>query len=207
MSKRKCSLILNLLLLALEIAGFSVLIALRHQIPVVYYTVDSNILALCSAALYTAFLLAGKGIPKWLQMVKYTATVCLSVTFLVVLLILGPMYQFRYDYLLLHEELLYQHLLCPVVGILAFLLSDGPDAMTRRENLLGISFTILYAAILTPLNILRIVTGPYPFLLVYEQPVWQSVLWLFLILALAYLIAFFLRKARTHISARKRRCA
>ena len=46
-----------------------------------------------------------------------------------------------------------------------------------------------YAVILMMLNILWIADGPYPYLRVYEQPVWASVLWGLAILGSTYGIA------------------
>lgn len=44
------------------------------------------------------------------------------------------------------------------------------------------------------LNVLKIVEGPYPFLLVYKQPVVHSILWTVVILAITYAIALILKK-------------
>ena len=51
---------------------------------------------------------------------------------------------------------------------------------------------VLYAAVIVTLNLTRTVRGPYPFLLVYEQPVWASLLWAGVILGTAWLIALLL---------------
>ena len=45
--------------------------------------------------------------------------------------------------------------------------------------------------------------GPYPFLMVYKQPVWASVLWLIAIPGGAYLIALLLYKLSLKVSARR----
>ena len=44
------------------------------------------------------------------------------------------------------------------------------------------------------LNVLKIVEGPYPFLLVYKQPIFHSIIWTILILAMTYAIALILKK-------------
>lgn len=49
--------------------------------------------------------------------------------------------------------------------------------------------TACYAVIMIVLNILHMVDGPYPYLRVYNQPVYMSVLWCFIILGGAYAIA------------------
>lgn len=189
----KKSLIFNLLIVVLEIIGLIVTLFYNNRISYEYYTEDSNILALFSSLLFVIFLLKGK-IPKWVQLFKYMTTICLTVTFLVVIFILAPMYNFAYNYLLFHNSLLYQHLLCPILSIITFLFFDDIDVLGVRENFFGIFLTILYAVILIVLNIMELVVGPYPFLMVRNQSLFMSIVWFVLIIGLAYLIAFILRK-------------
>ena len=58
----------------------------------------------------------------------------------------------------------------------------------------GLYFTMIYAIIIIALNIIKIVEGPYPFLLIYNQPVVHSVIWTIVILAITYAIALILKK-------------
>ena len=44
------------------------------------------------------------------------------------------------------------------------------------------------------LNVLCLVEGPYPFLMVYNQPILQSILWIIIIYAITYAIALILKK-------------
>lgn len=192
MSKRKISILLNSLIVILETIGLIVTIKVNHRISYEYYTEDSNILALISSLLFVIF---SKGkIPKWLQMFKYMTTICLTVTFLVVIFILAPMYNFNYSYLLLHNSLLYQHLLCPILIIITFIFFDEIDELNFKDNLIGISLTVIYAIVLIVLNILELVSGPYPFLMVKNQSVMMSIIWFVVILSLTYVIGLLLRK-------------
>ena len=52
--------------------------------------------------------------------------------------------------------------------------------------------TLAYAAVILPLNILRVIVGPYPFFEVYHQPVYVSVLWAVGLLGVNYLYAWLL---------------
>ena len=54
--------------------------------------------------------------------------------------------------------------------------------------------TAVYAVCSTTGNALKIMNGPYPFLRVYEQPLYMSVIWFVLILSLAYIIALVIYK-------------
>ena len=53
--------------------------------------------------------------------------------------------------------------------------------------------TIIYAAVMIVLNLLKVLRGPYPFLYVYEQPIYMSVIWAVAILALTYILGLILR--------------
>jgi hypothetical protein len=193
MDKKKISIILNFLIVVFEIIGFIVVVRTTSKVSIEYYTEDGNILALISSSLFLVFMLMKKDIPKVLKMFKYISTIGLAVTFFVVIFVLAPMYNFDYGYLLLKDGLLYQHLICPVLGIISFVLVDDIGKISVRDNIMGLSFTILYGFVLVILNITGIVVGPYPFLKVKEQSIIMSCLWFIVIDGLAFLIAFLLR--------------
>ena len=54
--------------------------------------------------------------------------------------------------------------------------------------------TLVYALVLVILNLAKLVDGPYPFLKVYQQPVYMSCIWVLAILGGAYLIAALLAR-------------
>lgn len=127
--RRKYSLFFNMLVIWLEIIGFLILILSSHNIPIEYFTIDSNILALIVSIVFVIYIMRRLEIPYWLRVLKYVSTTCLAITFLVVIFVLAPMYNMNYGWLLFHNELLYQHLLCPVFFMITFLLFDNfsPD--------------------------------------------------------------------------------
>lgn len=194
MNRRKISLLLNILIVILEIIGLIISVNIHHRLSIEYYTVDSNILALISSLIFTTYLMKKKEIPGWLKTFKYSTTICLTITFVVVIFILAPTYNFNYNLLLFHEELLYQHFLCPILGIISFIFFDKYENFTRKENILGMNLTLVYGIIILILNILDIVVGPYPFLMIKKQSALTSILWIIIILSIAYLIAYTLRK-------------
>ncbi len=191
--KKRMSIYLNLLIVIFEIIGFIISIGVNKRVAIEYYTEDSNLLALISSFLFVIFLLLKNKIPRWLQLFKYMTTICLTVTFLVVLFILGPMLNFNYEWLLLSNGLLFQHLLCPVLSIVVFLLFDDIESFKKRDSIRGVYLTIIYAIIIVILNILKVIKGPYPFLYVYEQPIYMSIIWAITIPGFAFLIAILLR--------------
>lgn len=194
MNKRKISLSLNIIIIILELIGFLLTIKENGRLGIEYYTEDSNILALISSSIFVIYILFNKKIPKYLKLLKYTSTICLTVTFLVVIFILAPMYNFNYGFLLFHNELLFHHLLCPIICIISFIFFDGMQEYKIIDNILVTSVTLLYGLILIILNIKKVVDGPYPFLKVYNQPIYISIIWAISIISFSYLIALLLRK-------------
>ena len=89
-----------------------------------FYTVDSNILVgLASLILiiYEYLLLKKKikKIPKYVYIIKYIATVAVSLTFLVTLLYLSPLYGSKFLFLYQNSNLLF-HLLVPLLSFISF---------------------------------------------------------------------------------------
>lgn len=188
------SLILNILIFLLEVVGLIVNLSINKRIGVEYYTSLSNILILITSLLFIIYFFKREKIPKYLKILKLSSTVCISITFLIVILVLAPMYNFNYKYMLFHNELLYYHLLCPILSIITFIFFDDLNDFNKKDSYFGLSFTLLYAIILSTLNILKIVYGPYPFLRVYEQSIFVSIIWFILINGLSYLVGVILIK-------------
>lgn len=164
-----------------------------------FYTVLSNIIGLVAAGTLAAVqlfaLLAGKRVPYFARMLKYIATVCLTLTFLVVVCILAPAGGAAgFRHMFLDGAFLFQHLLCPVLCFVSFCFLEGKPALGRKAVSAALVPTVLYAAVIYPLNIFRVIAGPYPFLLVYARPVWQTLLYAVLIFAGNYLLAAVIRR-------------
>lgn len=187
----KKSLIINILLVILEIVGLYMSYYYHNRIAIEYYTVLSNILVLITSLVFSIYLIKKLNIPTWLKILKHTATTSIALTFLVVIFILAPMYNFNYNYMLFYQELILHHLICPILSIITFIFFD--NIKIEKNNIkYGISFTLIYAFIIIILNILKIVIGPYPFLMVYNQPIYMSIIWFILIVGLSYLISIIL---------------
>ena len=191
--KKKISLLLNGLMIIFEV--IALIINLHNNgLLIEYYTIDSNMLALVSSLIYFVYLILDEKMPRWLEIFKYMTTVCLTITFLVVIFILAPMYEFNYKFFLLDGAFVYQHLLCPIMAVVTFLFFDTLHKFNIRDYIRGLYLTVIYAIILITLNIVGIVKGPYPFLMVKEQSVMASVLWCIFLTLFDYLIAVCLGK-------------
>ena len=170
-----------------------------------YYTVCSNLFALLTSVICLYFnvkCLMGLRffIPSWAKVLKYLSTCTLMVTLFIVIFVLVPLYGGGTEtliYFLFTGEMLYHHLLCPLFALASFVwIDEGSFAGERRLPLLAVAPTLLYGVIVTVLNVVGVVYGPYPFLRVTTQPLWQSALWYPAILLLAYVLAFLVWKLR-----------
>ena len=112
-------------------------------------------------------------------------------TFLTVVFVLAPMYGPDGHYvMLLTSSMLYNHFLNPVTALLSFVLLERAPALPRRAVGRAMIPTLVYGGIMLAANVAKVYKGPYPFLYVYEQPLWTSCMWVVVILGGALLIAW-----------------
>lgn len=176
MEKYDVGICLNILLIILEIVALIQCFDALGCIDFAYYTIDSNIFVLVSAILY---LVKRKNIPQIVQFAKYSSTLSVLITFIVVVFVLYPMSDFNFEFLFLAGPNPLMHVLCPIMALISFLFFEENNLEnTLKNNFRALYFTVIYAIIMIGLNILKIVVGPYPFFKFYEQPVLMSVLWI-----------------------------
>ena len=156
----------------------------------VFYTQNSNYFLLAVTLAHLYFLLKKQPVPKSVNRLKYIATCTTTVTFVVAVAVLLPMYKRPYI-TFLNGANLFQHTLCPILGVATLPLMDPVE---KRDSILALIPTGLYALVMVPLNYFRVFDGPYPFLRVHNQPWYMSVLWLLAIFLVAFGIAVILRK-------------
>ena len=164
-----------------------------------FYTLDSNLLLLTACltkAVIEGQVLTGRKlfVPSYVSVFKYVAVSMTSLTFLVVALILVPMAGGirAIPQLFFRNAGMFLHFLCPLTAAASLIFADRTALPDRRVTLAALLPTLLYALILTLLNLLRIVDGPYPFLRVWAQPIWQSLMWFVAILTAAWTVAWLL---------------
>ena len=143
------------------------------------------------------FLLKKQPVPKSVNRLKYIATCTTTVTFVVAVAVLLPMYKRPYI-TFLNGANLFQHTLCPILGVATLPLMDPVE---KRDSILALIPTGLYALVMVPLNYFRVFDGPYPFLRVHNQSWYMSVLWLLAIFLVAFGIAVILRKVCSKVKA------
>ena len=154
-----------------------------------FYTENSNVFAffvcLLVAVCQAVRLFRGGQLPRWVKGLKFVAACCLTMTFLTVVFVLGPCYadQGGTVFLLTESSMLYHHLLNPLCVFCSFVLLEREPKLPARCIPLALVPTVLYGSIALWANVRRLWVGPYPFLMVYDQTVEQTVLWCAAILA------------------------
>ena len=190
------STILNILVAVLGTIGL--VIAIKENINLMeFYTEDSNILALVVSLIYAIFMLIKKDrelLPKWIVVLRYVATCCLALTFIVVITVLSLLSYDNYFEGLIHlttsGSMLYHHLLCPVISIISFIFFEGDRRLNKKKTIYyAIIPTFIYGLIMIILNLLKVEEGPYPFLMVYNQAFYMSIIWIIVIYLVDYLIS------------------
>lgn len=167
----------------------------------IYYTQDSNIfaMAVCAISVVCTLICIIMGMnkrPVWIRRLKHVAASCLAVTLIVEMCVLVPMNcrrladfprEFRYG--MLYGEMLYMHTVCPLLMIFSFLFLE-PGKKMRGNVYIALVPTIIYGSVSLYMNYIRAYIGPYPFLYIYIQPVYMTIVWMIVIVGGAALIAW-----------------
>ena len=156
-----------------------------------FYTTDSNLLCGISWTF-----------PPSLSVLRYISSVCLALTFFVVLLVLGPENGFAHEFL--GGTRFFSHLLCPFLSIFLFLFMEEKRSLPLSVIGKTLGVTLLYAIPLLILNGIGLVSGPYSFLKIREQSVGQTIFWIVAILLGNALLALALQKGKNLFSDNKK---
>lgn len=185
MQRKKIALFLNVLASVLGLIG--TLMTLRGgPWAFLFYTLDSNIVAMISSFVYVAVSLwiqrkgeGNMGLPAWVHELRYVGTCTVALTLIVVLFILMPMYmRSGYGFAILTEGAqLYHHTLCPALSLVSFIFFEDNSALSKRSVRNPSYVTGIYAVILIALNLLKVLEGPYPFLFIYRNGPVASLIW------------------------------
>lgn len=197
-NKRKLMLaiVVNFIIVLLEIIG-AILSIKRHGVRAFqYYTEDSNYFALIISFIFVLCgiisLTTNKSLGGVIHILRFISTTCLTVTLIVVLLVLIPMFPEDSVFMLFGNSNLYQHTLCPILSVLSFVFLENEIRLSKRSIFISLIPTIVYGVICISLNICRVMEGPYPFFYVYEFPWYFSTIFLLSIFGGAILISFIL---------------
>ena len=126
--------------------GGEKLLSRRGLSSLKYYTTLSNLFAgIVSLLILLHVISGGKGsVSPLLSLLKYSSSVSVALTFLVVLVFLGPRMGYRR---LFAEEQLFLHAIGPLLAILTFIFSPLLSPLTFRDSFLALIPTLLYAVV------------------------------------------------------------
>ena len=190
--KKQFSLISNLLIASMELGALLLCFIFEWPSTFKYYTTISNGLAGISCFLLALYQIinykTSKEIPYFVIIFKYISACMLSVTFLVVLFVLIPASGDINEMirLLFSPKLLFHHTLCPILCIISFVFFENEYKIEKKSIFYSLIPTFLYAIIFIFLNAFNIVSGPYFFLKVNNQPIYMSIIWFVAIMSGAY---------------------
>ncbi len=159
-----------------------------------YYTQLSNIYSMVIAGFMVFFtsrdLINNKETtPKAMRILRFSVTCCLTETLLVTMFVLSPMGMMGgFIPLMFQGPNLFHHFLCPLISLLSFIFLEKGEKITFKHTLVAFIPTIVYGVVAVLLNVLKVWHGPYPFLYVYEQPLYMSLVWAVVVLGGAYAI-------------------
>ena len=197
-ARRLLSIVLNLFIVWAEPIALPMSWDWGKEQMFIFYTEDSNILSACICAMVAVgqlvCIFTGKELPRWLHTLKYIATCCLTMTFLTVVFVLGPMYEDGNGWyiMLFTDSMLYHHFLNPVLAILSLVLFERLPRLPLRQVWWALVPTILYGLYDLHGNITGTIDGPYPFMRVYDQTIQETLMWFTIILVTNLLYAFLL---------------
>ena len=139
----------NLVISALVVAavfamffGSSGILQASHWSAFKYFTVDSNVLVGITSLISLFYLWKRNGkYPLWLMLFKMAATVSVGITFMTVILYLGPIYGYP---MMFENANLYMHLIIPVLALITFAVLDPKEELKFRYNFLDLIPVIIY---------------------------------------------------------------
>ena len=169
--------VLNVLFILLEVAAIITTIISLGKIQIEFYTEDSNIFALIVTIIYSYYLFSNKKVPKLVNILRLSSLAMLMITFLTVSLVLVPIYRMDLSFAYWGPNFFY-HLVCPILFFINYTFFSKKEEFNTKDLFISTTPTIIYGIILIAMNVIVKGYGPYPFLYVYEQPVYLSVLWI-----------------------------
>lgn len=198
------ALLLNAFVVFSEAFAFTTALRTRGFSVFTYYTEVANALAFLASLILCATVLVLRGrIPPWVRILRYLSVVMLLLVVFVVLLVLSPLLGGLAGAKILFFDgtMFYFHLLCPALSVLSFFLFEGGTPLLQHHALVALLPTVFYASALLILNALSVVSGPYPFFMIYDMPPLAILFLAALILAAAFLLATLTRRLDRWIGA------
>lgn len=172
MNLSKKALIGNICLLIMELIGIIIILAVEKSIDMKFYTNWSNILGFVTSILFIINYCIKEKNKKFNEVVKYfklTTTVCLTVTFIIVLLIFVPMDHFNFVRWMIEKQFVSFHFLSPIIAFVTFIFFERYEYTYIKSGIIGMIFSTIYSIVISILVLCKKVPAPYPFLDYYAH--------------------------------------
>ena len=161
----------------------------------IYYTNLSNVFAAAACILHAVVtikeLITGNYfLHTAVKYIKLSASVCVGITFFVVLTILAPAYgENGYFFAFVWREMKFVHLLCPLFTAIPFILFDKYPRLPMKACHPALIPTYIYGLVSIYMNMIGKWYGPYFFLRIKSNPPHITAIWFVVVAAISYLIA------------------
>ena len=106
-----------------------------------YFTIQSNVFSAIVSVITLFYMFTGRQIPEWLMVLRFVATVTVTLTCLTVMLYLGRLYGYKSQ---LSEENIHLHLMGPLMAFVSTCFLEKGMKLSLGQMLLGMIPTMLY---------------------------------------------------------------
>ena len=199
LSKNKAKIIniflTNFTLLFLQTFGAVLSIKAFSYSAFLYYTNLSNYFSLivciivCFASIKS--LKKDSELKPFYYSIRFIANVCLMITFFVCFCLLIPLKPDILAYMVNKDANLLYHIICPIFSIISFIIIEEYNHSKRLIFIATIP-TMIYGIIISILNLLGVIVGPYPFFAFSIYPLSFCIPLVFGIYFLSLLISYIL---------------
>lgn len=193
----------NILLIVL--AGLGLYFSIVDKNAFLYYSDNAGMFALSSSIIYVIVVLTKKE-PNFLSLaLRYVSTTCLVLTLVGTFYVATTTGENYLDSFIKGSHL-FNNLLCPIVSSISFTMFEGDRRLNKKKTIwYALIPTVIYGVIMLVCNVSNTFTGPYPFMMINDNPVYITVIVFVVTIILNYVIGrFLLLSNQKHAPRRKK---
>lgn len=193
----------NILLIVLASLGLYFSIVDKNAF--LYYSDNVGMFALSSSIIYVIIVLAKKE-PNFLCLaLRYVSTACLALTLVGTFYVATTTGENYLDSFIKGSHL-FNNLLCPIVSFVSFTMFEGDRRLNKKKTIwYALIPTVIYGIIMLVCNVSNTFTGPYPFMMINDNPVYVTMIVVIVTIVLNYVIGrFLLLSNQKHAPRRKK---
>lgn len=193
----------NILLIVLT--GLGLYFSIVDKNAFLYYSDNAGMFALSSSIIYVIVVLTKKE-PNFLSLaLRYVSTTCLVLTLVGTFYVATTTGENYLDSFIKGSHL-FNNLLCPIVSVVSFTMFEGDRRLNKKKTIwYALIPTVIYGIIMLICNLTNTFTGPYPFMMINDNPVYIIVIVVLITLVLNYVIGrFLLLSNQKHAPRRKK---